>query len=97
MKIIVQTEPGSRRITLDVEASDTISSVKAKISEKQSRHLRARNLVGRGEILEDERTLADYDIREGELLLVNFSWHGEEEDAKAANSLGTSEGHSQTD
>lgn len=71
MRIIVKIVH-CQTFTIEVEPTDTIGSVKAKIHETFDIKLEQQRLLFDGRNLEDGRTVTDFNIQEGSILHLLF-------------------------
>ena len=74
MKIIIKTLQG-KQFDLEVEESDTVKDIKGKIDANRSAVSESfpaaeLKLIALGKIMDDDKKLADYNIKEGGFLVV---------------------------
>jgi hypothetical protein len=73
MQIFIKL-PGGKTITLEVEASDSIENIKAKIEDKEGTAPAYQTLFFAGHMLETDYTLSEYNIQKESTLYLFYTW-----------------------
>ena len=72
MKLLVKSLTGGS-FHIDVEASDTVATVKQNIQASKGHQAEHQKLIYAGKILSDEKTVGEYEIKEKDFLVVMVS------------------------